>query len=283
MRQGVSSDARNEAETVAEDYYDSSDADKFYEVVWGGEDIHIGLYEPGMDTFEASRRTVEAMARQLDDIGPDTRVIDLGAGYGGSGRFLASAYGCRTTCLNLSEVQNERNRKLNREQKLDHLVDVLHGSFEDVPAADGSYDVVWSQDAFLHSGYRDKVISEIDRVLKPGGQLIFTDPMQADDCPADVLQPVYDRLSLDSLASPGYYRASLGKLGFEEVAFHELTHQLRSHYAAIRESLQSRYDELSSQISTAYLDRMITGLGHWVDAADKGYLAWGILHFRKKG
>ena len=32
------------AHDVAAHYYDSSDADQFYELVWGGEDIHIGLY-----------------------------------------------------------------------------------------------------------------------------------------------------------------------------------------------------------------------------------------------
>ena len=31
--------------TVAATYYDSSDADRFYAEIWGGEDIHIGLYE----------------------------------------------------------------------------------------------------------------------------------------------------------------------------------------------------------------------------------------------
>ena len=47
---------RNAAESVAENYYDSSDADIFYERVWGGEDIHIGLYESGLSIFEASRK-----------------------------------------------------------------------------------------------------------------------------------------------------------------------------------------------------------------------------------
>jgi glycine/sarcosine N-methyltransferase len=28
-------------------------------------------------------------------------------------------------------------------------------------------------------------------------------------------------------------------------------------------------------------DRMLAGLGHWVDAGNNGYLAWGMLHFRK--
>jgi sarcosine/dimethylglycine N-methyltransferase len=26
---------------------------------------------------------------------------------------------------------------------------------------------------------------------------------------------------------------------------------------------------------------MLTGLGHWVEAGERGHLRWGILHFRK--
>jgi len=274
---------RNQAETIAEDYYDSSDADRFYELVWGGEDIHIGLYEPGLSIVEASRLTVERMASQLSALASGSRVLDLGAGYGGSARYLAALTGCHVTCLNLSEVQNQRNRELNHQQKLATLVEVKHGSFEDIPCEDNSYDLVWSQDAFLHSSSKSRVVEEIDRVLKPGGEVVFTDPMQADSCPAGVLQPVYDRLNLDSLASPGFYRQSFTARKYTELAGPDLTGQLRTHYAMVRKSLQSRYVELSSQISNAYLDRMIEGLGHWVTAADKGYLAWGILHFRKAG
>ena len=32
-----------------------------------------------------------------------------------------------------------------------------------------------------------------------------------------------------------------------------------------------------------YVTRMLEGLGHWVNAADRGHLTWGILHFRKRG
>ena len=59
---------RTGAEQVAETYYDSTDADAFYERVWGGEDIHIGLYEPDTSIFEASRKTVETMAQALQDL-----------------------------------------------------------------------------------------------------------------------------------------------------------------------------------------------------------------------
>ncbi len=272
---------RNHAEAVAEDYYDSQDADAFYAAVWGGEDIHIGLYELGMPIEEASRRTVSAMAKALRTLGPDSRVLDLGAGYGGAARYLAQGSGCRVTCLNLSAVQNQRNIKLNATQGLDDRVTVLHGSFEDIPMDDGSVDIIWSQDSFLHSDDRDRIMDEINRVLAPAGEVIFTDPMQADDCPSGVLQPVYERLSLSSLASIRYYREAMAKRGFKEESIEEHTSHLRTHYSQVKRRLISERDKLSGDISSAYIDRMIKGLEHWVDAADAGYLAWGILHFSR--
>ncbi|MFT7214611.1 MAG: cyclopropane fatty-acyl-phospholipid synthase-like methyltransferase [Granulosicoccus sp.] len=272
---------RNTAEVVAETYYDSVDADRFYETVWGGEDIHIGLYEAGMSIFEASRKTVETMASMLGGINAESRVLDLGSGYGGSARFLAKQFGCRVTCLNLSDVQNTRNKQLCEEQGLGDAVRVEHGSFESIPFEQDSYDVIWSQDAFLHSGRRKKVLLEISRVLKKGGELIFTDPMQADDCPPDVLQPVYGRLNLESLASFAFYRQNLEALGFHELDSHSLTSQLRNHYFEVGEQLKRRAPEFVKTISGKYIDDMLSGLQNWVKAADAGHLAWGILHFRK--
>ena len=268
---------------VAEAYYDSDDADNFYFNIWGGEDIHIGLYEETADIAEASERTVARMADLVPDLNADTRILDMGAGYGGAARYLARNFGCEVVCLNLSEAQNETNRRLTEEQGLDDRIRVVHGSFEDVSEPDGSFDVVWSQDAILHSGDRTKVFAEAWRTLVPGGVMLFTDPMQADDCPDGVLQPVYNRIHLQSLGSFAWYKQTAEAQGFETGTQENLTHNLRNHYARVREEVVARYDEMVTLASAAYLDRMITGLGHWVDAADQGYLAWGILEFRKPG
>jgi cyclopropane fatty-acyl-phospholipid synthase-like methyltransferase len=279
----VVSEARR-VEDIAEAYYDSREADEFYFHIWGGEDIHIGLYDSPTDPIPpASRRTVEAMAdavsMELDD---RHRVIDIGSGYGGPARYLAKRFGSHVTCLNISEVENNRNRRANREQGLEKLVTVRHGSFESIPEPNESFDVVWSQDAILHSGNRDQVIAEVARILKPGGEFVFTDPMQADDCPPGVLQPVYDRIHLQSLGSVRFYRAAAARHGLEELAVRPMPKQLRNHYAAVKAELQARYDEMIGIASKEYVDRMLVGLQNWVDAADKGYLNWGILHFRKR-
>ena len=266
-----------------EAYYDSDEADSFYREIWGGHDIHIGIYDHESDTVRAaSSRTVAVMAARLPGLGAATRVLDLGAGYGGAGRHLASLYDCRVDCLNLSLVQNEANRRLCAEAGLGERVRVVHGSFESIPAEDDTYDVVWSQDAILHSGARERVLSEIARVLGPTGELVFTDPMQTDDCPPDVLQPVLDRIHLDSLASPGFYRKSLSALGFEEVHWTPMPGQLRRHYATVAAELDARRGEMLLRCGADYVTRMHEGLRHWVDAADRGYLTWGILHFRRR-
>lgn len=269
---------------TTEAYYDSEEADSFYAEIWGGEDIHIGVYSsPDEDVDVASARTVERVAAGVDFLSSEHRVLDLGAGYGGAGRYLATRFGCEVDCLNLSDVQNERNRVLTMKAGLSGRVHVVHANFESIPGPEARYDVVWSQDAILHSGARERVLAEVARVLKPGGHFVFTDPMQTDDCPPDVLQPVLDRIHLDSLASPGFYRKNLATLGFEEIGFDVMTDQLRNHYDRVRRVLEGRQDEMVERCGQDYVERMLQGLGHWVNGADRGHLTWGIFHFRKSG
>jgi sarcosine/dimethylglycine N-methyltransferase len=221
------------------------------------------------------------MATTLITLDANSRVLDLGAGYGGAARYLAEKYGCQVTCLNLSETQNERNRLLNKEHNLADKISVLHGSFENVPCDNDSFDIVWSQDAFLHSGDRPQILREIDRLLITGGEIVFTDPMQIDSCDTDALQPVYDRLDLESLSSTGFYQAYLGKLGFKELSSNILTDQLGVHYSAVRQQILDRYEELIVDISPAYLDKMITGLQSWINAKEAEQLVWGVLHYKR--
>ena len=270
-------------EETARTYYNSDDAEEFYSRIWGGEDIHIGLYSSdSISIADASRATVENMARFLPRRDEPLKVLDLGAGYGGAARFLAMNHNCQVDCLNLSEAQNERNRLLTGEQGLDAKIRVFDGSFEEVPFPDASYDVVWSQDAFLHSGRRELVIQEAARVLKPGGHLIFTDIMQTDDCPQGVLEPILNRIHLETLGSPAFYKETTTKFGLDFLSFEELTAHLVKHYSQVLKNLQNREEELAGTVSLEYMRNMQTGLEHWINGGQKGYLCWGVQNFQKK-
>ena len=266
---------------TARDYYDSDEAVGFYSQVWGGEDIHVGLYHNTDDIREASQQTVYRMAEKVAPLA-GKRVLDLGSGYGGAARVLVSEYQARVTCLNVARVENERNRKLTAEAGLSDAIEVIDASFDDIPLSDAQFDVAWSQDAILHAPDRRAVLDEVARVLKPGALFVFTDPMQADDLQdREAMQPIYDRIHLPDLASIGFYREELEQRGFETVQIDEMTDQLGTHYRRVREDMLARQDELG--LSDEFVERMSEGLGHWVNGAAEDRLSWAIMVFRKKG
>ncbi|MFI1796943.1 SAM-dependent methyltransferase [Streptomyces sp. NPDC020379] len=270
-------------DNVARTYYDTSDVDGFYAQAWGGENIHVGIYDNAHEAVAvAARRTVERMAaKTAGALGSGSTVLDMGSGYGGAARQLAETYGCRVTALNISEVQNRRNHELNLARGLDGLIDVVTGSFHDVPAPDGSFDVVWSQDALCHSGDRPTALREAVRVLRPGGQLVFTDFMAAVDAPAEELRPLTERLAIEEFATLGFYQDQLRELPLADVTFEDLSDHLQTHYDRLTEQVLSPSPTLAASVNATYLDGLRRSLPQVAAACRKGLIVWGIFHAKR--
>ena len=265
----------------AEEYYNSTPADEFYFKIWGGDHIHVGIYNHSKESIkDASPRIVQMMASKLN-LNANIKLLDLGSGYGGAARYLAKNFGFQVTCLNLSKTQNERNRSLNKKQNLDNLITVVEGNFEDIPYPEDSFDIVWSQDAIVHSANRELVVQEVVRVLNDSGEFIFTDLMQTNDCPKSILKPVLDRIQLDSLGSFGFYVEQGRKFGVKKTEVQDLSEHLTTHYQRVMEETQDRYVEMVEACGKEYIDKMIQGLKHWVKAGENDYLSWGIVHMNK--
>ncbi len=267
---------------VARKYYNSPDAHAFYYMIWGGEDLHLGIYNSkDEDIYVASRRAVDRIVSYAEKIDQNTKIIDFGGGFGGSARHLAKKYGCHVTVINLSETENQRGRKMNVEQGLNHLIEIIDGSYDDVPFEDETFDIVFSEDAILHSNNKEKVISEAFRLLKPNGDLIFSDPMQTDNCDKEVLKPIYERINLSSLGSPAFYKEECKKIGFREINFEELDEHLVMHYSRVLEETEKKQEELEKHVSKEYIENMKKGLKHWIKGGKENNLTWGIFHFKK--
>ena len=265
----------------AEEYYNSTPADEFYFKIWGGDHIHVGIYNHSKESIkDASPRIVQMMASKLN-LKTNIKLLDLGSGYGGAARYLAKNFGFQVTCLNLSKTQNERNSSLNKKQNLDNLITVVEGNFEDIPYPEDSFDIVWSQDAIVHSANRELVVQEVVRVLNDSGEFIFTDLMQTNDCPKSILKPVLDRIQLDSLGSFGFYVEQGRKFGVKKTEVQDLSEHLTTHYQRVMEETQDRYVEMVEACGKEYIDKMIQGLKHWVEAGKNGHLSWGIIHMNK--
>lgn len=263
-------------------YYDSSDADLFYRRAWGEEHIHLGIFQDyGEPMQKACLRTVRTMAALAGSVSSNTRILDIGSGYGGTARYLASRYGCRVDTLNLSEVQNRRSGDLNRQRGLDGRISIFHGSFEDMPFDDESVDICWSIDAMLHSADRARVVQEAARVLRPGGELIFTDPMRTESCPPQVLDPILERIHLSDMGSVSFYRKAASVSGLEFLGFTDLSQHLVNTYSRVLDYTVENRESLTRDISPEFVSHMESGLRNWVEGGKNGHLVWGIMHFRK--
>jgi ubiquinone/menaquinone biosynthesis C-methylase UbiE len=123
--------------------------------------------------FLSLREEIISLA-QLD---AEDRALDIGAGTGLL-TLAAAPQVSDVTALDISPAMcRHLNTKLASRATLN--VDVLVGSATELPLADGSVDVVLSNYCLHHLTDRDKrqALSEIWRVLRPGGRVVIGDMM----------------------------------------------------------------------------------------------------------
>ena len=276
------SDKSEEAIQKSTDYYNSSDTDTYYRKIWGGESIHVGIFdEPGIGIREAARRAVTYIADRLDTLSSDSTVIDLGAGFGGPIRQLVTDYSCSGIALNASALELEAMAKTNAAKGLAGKITPLEGNYEDIPMEDAQVDIAWSQEAFLHCGDRAQLMREVFRILKPGGEFVFADPMATPSAPAEVLQPMLERANLVSFGTVEGYLADAKAAGFIDRGYEDRTEDFLTNYRTIVAETRGRHDELKQEISEAFLEKISNGMQYWVDGDEAGHMVWGSFHFVK--
>jgi SAM-dependent methyltransferase len=88
---------------------------------------------------------------------------------------------------------------------------------EELPYADGTFDVVLSFDLFEHIARIDRHIGEVQRVLKPGGHYLFETPNKLSNVVAETraYKSLKWRRVHPSLHTPGQLRRRLARHGFE--------------------------------------------------------------------
>ena len=256
-------------------YYDGP-ADEIYRAIWG-DNLHLGVpsYD-GCPHPEAMANTNAIMAQAVS-LTPQTGVLDLGCGYGATARYLAANYGCRVTGTNISEKELELARARSREAGLDSLLTFEYGDFHNLPYPDDSYDVVWSQEAFLHAADKNAVLSECRRVLKPDGALIFTDILVRRDTPDADRARIYDRVKSPDMWDLPDYRSALAALGLAVTREEDWSQHVAPSYGWVRDRLQEQRDALLPRVGAETIDNTIAALSFWVDSGNAGNIGWALF------
>jgi SAM-dependent methyltransferase len=117
-----------------------------------------------------------------------TRLLDLGCGLGRHALLFAE-HGFQVTGYDLSNEGLAQLKKTAEERKLS--LSVMAGDVASLPFADGAFDAVLAYHSIYHvdTAGMKKAISELRRVLKPGGEAYLTllsknaSSYTADECP----------------------------------------------------------------------------------------------------
>jgi SAM-dependent methyltransferase len=117
--------------------------------------------------------TLKALAL-VPDVGPGTRVLDLGCGTGLQTRVLAQNSPVRVVAIDNHEpFVGELNAEAKR-LGISNRIDARAGDMRRLDLPDGSFDLIWCEGAIYAIGV-ETALREWRRLLAPGGHLAFTE------------------------------------------------------------------------------------------------------------
>jgi tocopherol O-methyltransferase len=162
-------------EDIAAHYDELDDA---YLQIWS-EHAHHGLWRTGKEPVGEAVQALVEVAADAAGVGLGSQVIDLGSGYGATGRQLADTRGAETTSLTISQRQHDHALIADGDDP--RLRQLLRDWFDN-GLCDDSYDAVIAIESL---GHLDAVpaLREALRVLRPGGRIAVCDLIAGDNVP----------------------------------------------------------------------------------------------------
>jgi len=144
-------------------------------------------------SFGQDPRWRRAMVRQVR-AGPGERVLDVATGTGMVATALARRYGCSVVGLDQSpEMLAGARAKLDADPRLAAQIELVRGEAESLPFADGEFDHLTFTYLLRYVDDPDATLSELARVVKPGGRVASLEFMVPPNAVARALWHVYTR------------------------------------------------------------------------------------------
>ena len=241
-------------------YYDTLESRVGYRLLLGGT-RHFGYYDPGIlwpfPLTPALRRMEDYLYASLD-LPEGAKVLDAGCGVGHVAIHLAQVIAILRLPLlfpwfyrDISEMNDADPKPIQkglhieaiditpnhalwaqREIERRGMQDTVHaqwGDYHNLQFDSQSFDGVYTMETLVHSSDPAKAVSEIYRVLKPGGHIVFHeyDHINASEpppgCPPDLVQALFRINSRSGMPGNQYFARGVLQRIMEEQGFVDIT------------------------------------------------------------
>jgi SAM-dependent methyltransferase len=106
------------------------------------------------------------------------RLLEVGFGAGGCALYAAEVGGLQVTGIDINQNGVRNARELAEFKGLGNQVQFERAdASQTLPFADAAFDAIFSNDAICHLDGRLSVLTEWNRLIAPGGRILFTDAM----------------------------------------------------------------------------------------------------------
>jgi 2-polyprenyl-3-methyl-5-hydroxy-6-metoxy-1,4-benzoquinol methylase len=132
------------------------------------------------DIGQNSWHTADEQERRLRwlELSPGKTLLDVACGAGGPALRMAAMTGCSVVGIDVHRQAVSTARSLAAQRGLSRRAEFqVADAAEPLPFSDAAFDAITCIDAINHLSDRRQVIAEWTRLLKPGGRLLFTDPI----------------------------------------------------------------------------------------------------------
>ncbi|KIW94156.1 uncharacterized protein Z519_05472 [Cladophialophora bantiana CBS 173.52] len=223
-------------------------ASDYYYSLWG-QHIHHAYFLTPDDTKETGQTNLINLLLEISKLAPNSTVLDVGCGIGGTTRHLAREHGCTVTGITISGRQVQIAKRLTNDEASREPGNSISNSttaaakgpegsdnFIPLGAKNGkvyyfeldaekmesrfppqSFDCVWISEALSHFPDKALFFRNASRVLRPNGKLVLADwfksaPLTPEQTENDI-KPIEDGMLLPPLNTMAEYIAMAESAG----------------------------------------------------------------------
>ena len=224
--------------------------------------IRLATY--GRDFGQTSWVTTEesdAIPRLLQ-ISASSEVLEIGFGSGLYAIHLAETTGCRITGLEINPHAVAAATELARQSSLGAQVKFRQQDVsEPLPFENNHFHAAFSNDVLCHVPERLALLQELRRILRPGGQLLFSDALIIGGLVTNEELAIRSSIGLYVFTAPGNNEKLLQEAGFDVATIMDTTSNAASiaeRWRAAREAHAARLIEIEGQANYEGLQRFLS-------------------------
>ena len=190
-----------------------------------------------VDSFHIRGRASTAELAKRAGISSRWQILDVGSGPGGTARYLAAAYGCHVTGLDLTAEYVSLAERLSEIVGLSQNTSFECGNALSMPFEEDDFDCVWMEHVQMNIADKSKLVLEIHRVLKAGGRLLMHEVFNGAAGEPHLPVPWSEDSSTSFMVTSEKMQQILLAQGFEVIEWRDVTDSARKWFRSVQKRI----------------------------------------------